>query len=87
MPVFVAPHPVSWRGREIAPGERVDAREEDAAELAAHGFRTADDTPRPVESLTRKELIALVRARTGINPITFSTARLRETASALIDQE
>jgi hypothetical protein len=93
MPKMMAPHGAAWRGRalDIAPDGTVDVPDDAVAELAAHGFRVIENaTPEAdearVASLSRKQLIALIREHGGGNAVTLSNDALRAAARALLAQ-
>ena len=89
MPKLTAPHPASWRGfvLDIAEDGTVDVPDEAASELAAHGFRALPPEMQsalvPIAAMSRKALIAFVRAHGGGNAITLSNDALREAAAKI----
>jgi hypothetical protein len=93
MPKLAAPHAASWRGRAIAFGEAVDVEELEAVALRAHGFRDAPTSgksplvPEPapdLESLTRKQLLKLLRGKGAGNVFVMSNPELRAAAAKVL---
>lgn len=93
MTKMLAPHAAVWRGLAltIAADGTVDVPDDAVPDLVAHGFRevvnASDDTravAHDIETLSRKELVAFVRAHGGGNAITLSNAALREAARTIV---
>lgn len=93
MTKMMAPHAAVWRGLAlaIAADGTVEVPDDAVAELLAHGFREIADTPDDtrnveshIETMSRKELLAFVRAHGGGNAITLSNAALREAAQTIV---
>lgn len=89
----MAPHAAVWRGHAlaIAADGTVEVPDDAVPELVAHGFREvsdasdgADDVASRIETLSRKELVAFVRAHGGGNAITLSNGALREAARKIV---
>src|ERR1700733_1622513 len=93
MPKLAAPHAASWRGRAIAAGEAIDVEEFEAKALRAHGFRDVpassnnavlNNTAPDLESLTRKQLLKLLRGRGAGNVFVMSNPELRAAAAKVL---
>ena len=89
MPKMIATCATHWRGRAIARGEAIDARDDEIAELAAHGFRRADedandaDKPDDLAALSRKDLLKRLRGKGLGNILVLPTDELRKLAAKI----